>query len=126
MVSKFLQATIEPVACFVLPGLFAGWLFWVSRLITLPWPTWASALLAVAAWYLLAFDAGDCLGRFDASRPQGQTPVSEEGSPEAKLHGALKLFALYLIVAIAMFASAPTPGLAPLRGRRRFAGPPIS
>lgn len=103
MVSKYLQATIEPVACFVLPGLFAGWLFWASRLLSLPWPTWASALLAAFAWYLLAFDAGDCLGRFDASRPQGQTPVSEEGSPEAKLHAALKLLALYLIVAIAMF-----------------------
>lgn len=102
MVSKFLQATIEPVACFVLPGLLAGWLFWASRLLTLPWTGFVSGIIAGVVWYLLAFDAGTCLGRFDASRPRGETPVVEDGSPTAKLDGAMKLFALYLIVALSM------------------------
>src|ERR671931_1918179 len=105
MSSKLLRACIEPVGCFILPGLFAGWLFWASRLLPLPWPGWASALVAGFVWYLLAYDAGSCLGLFGERQKPQQTAVSEDPSLEVKLEGVLKLFAVHLLVTLAMYGA---------------------
>jgi hypothetical protein len=56
-------------------------------------------------WYLLAYDAGSCLGLFGERQKPQQTAISEDPSLEVKLEGVLKLFAVHLLVTLAMYGA---------------------
>lgn len=100
--ARFLTGIVERVSSFILPGFFAGWLFWASSLLPLPWPTLFSGLVAAFVWYLLGRDARPCLKRFYDGQEPEQSPIAQDARPEVQLEAFLKLVGLYLIVALSM------------------------
>lgn len=106
--TKFFRAGLEKATSFALPILFAAWLFWGSGFLPLPWPGFVSGILAFIVWYVLLPDGSECLSRFRESRESKETACGAEPSLEVELEGALKLFLLYLVTAL---ATAGTAGL---------------
>ena len=61
---QLLKAIAAAVGRFVLPWLFAGWLFWMTTVLPLSWPVWVSVGVAIVVGYLLQKDAKSVLEKF--------------------------------------------------------------
>lgn len=104
--TKFFRAGMGNAASFVLPILFAAWLFWASGFLPLPWPGFVSGILVFIVWYVLFPDASECLLRFRESRVSKETACGDEPSVEVEVEGVLKLMLLYLVTALAIAGTA--------------------
>jgi hypothetical protein len=69
----------------------------------LPWPVWASVVLAVVIGYLLQQDAKPVLERFCRFTEVGTTPDSKATRPGLKLRGLLRLCGLYVILVVVLY-----------------------
>jgi hypothetical protein len=98
--AQFLRAVAAAVGEYVLPWLFAAWLCWQMSGLLLPWPVWASVVLAVVIGYLLQQDAKPVLERFCRFTEVGTTPDNKATRPELKLRGLLRLCGLYVVLAV--------------------------
>ncbi len=100
---QFLRAVAAAVGEYVLPWLFAAWLCWLMSGLPLPWPVWASVLLAGLIGFLLQQDATPVLERFCRFKEVGTTPDSKVARPELKLRGLLRLCGLYAFLAVVLY-----------------------
>lgn len=96
---QLLKAIVAAVGRFVLPWLFAGWLFWTTTVLPLSWPLWVSVGVALVVGYLLQKDAKSVLEKFCRFDEAVVTPGIKVSRPEAKLRGLDRLLELHLILA---------------------------
>src|SRR5687767_14963457 len=99
---RLIKGFVASTARFVLPWLFAAWLFWASASLPLPLPSWLLVLVVALLGFLLAVDSKLCLERFYRNKEPEKTPISQTARPDLKLHGLLWLIGLYLIQALSM------------------------
>ena len=102
---QFVKAFVASIVQFVLPWLFAAWLFRLSFSLPLPLAGWVLGLAAVVVGFLLAADAKPCLERFYRNKEPEKTPISQAARPDLKLHGDLWLLGLYAILGLTLVMS---------------------
>ena len=97
---RFVKSAAAAAAYFLLPWLFAAWLFWKSSSLPFPWLDSVTLLAAALIGYFLSWDRKNCLERFCRKQEPEKAPQSQVADPELRLRGLFRLLALYVVLAL--------------------------